>query len=421
MSSRDMICVEPGLCILDIGTSSVKAWIDGEVRIVRLVELDSGALDPGPIDSLIDLVDRRGYRVIITGQRASAMGWDEDRRSPIYTWRSDLGRDLLREVYSTGDPLASLFLRPASSAPRLKLLLDMGYRYVGGVETYVSWRLDRRYVVDYAYAHTYGLLDPFSKTYMEHLLSLLGMDGDSLPKPVDSYEEGGRVVLQIPDQSAAYYGEDPTLSYAKLTLGTGCFAGVYTGDSPMGDLEKGVVPMMLDGLGGFMAEAYLSSWGDLLDDFLAREGLGYDYLGEVDLGRRVFKIPGRLLSGSMPSRGVGDDNANIVDLVHSLVAGGSYVAGLIRSVKEFDRIYVGGGGALSRVVRQGLADVLGLEVVVRRSPRLSTIHGAYAYLLRRRGDDPVEYIEGARPVEEVLTPERDLSWMADTFGERLGS
>ncbi len=76
---------------------------------------------------------------------------------------------------------------------------------------------------------------------------------------------------------------------------------------------------------------------------------------------------------------------------------------------------------MSRVVRQGLADVLGLEVVVRRSPRLSTIHGAYAYLLKRRGGDPVEYIEGARPVEEVLTPERDLSWIADTFGERLGS
>ncbi len=421
MSSRDMICVEPGLCILDIGTSSVKAWIDGEVRIVRLVQLDSGVLDPGPIDSLIDLIDRRGYRVVVTGQRASAMGWGDEGRSPIYTWRSGLGREVLREVYATGDPLASLFLRPASSGPRLKLLLDMGYRYVGGVETYISWRLDGRYVVDYAYAHTYGLLDPFSRTYVEHLLNTLGIDGDRLPQPVDSYEEGGRLVLQIPDQSAAYYGEDPTLSSAKLTLGTGCFAGIYTGDSPLGDLEKGIVPMMLDGLGGFMAEAYLSSWGDLLDEYLARKGLGYDYLEDLDLGRRVFRVPSKILSGSMPSGGAGDDDPDIVDLVHALVAGAGYVARLIHGVKSFERIYLGGGGALSRVVRQGLADILGLEVVVRGSPRLSTIHGAYAYLLKRRGDDPVGYIEGARPVEEVLTPKRDLSWMVDAFGGRLGS
>lgn len=419
MALHDMIFVEPGLCIIDIGTSYVKAWIDGEFRVIRLGEIGRGVLDPQPIDSLIGLIERRGYSVVVTGQRASAMGWGDGGRSPIYTWRSGLGRDVLREVHGSGDPLARLFLRPASSAHRLSSLLGMGYRYVGGVESYISWRLDGAYIVDYAYAYTYGLLDPFTKGYIDSLLDLLGMEEAILPQPVDSYDVGGRVVLQIPDQSAAYYGEDPSLSSAKLTLGTGCFAGVFTGDSPLGDVEKGVIPIMLDGLGGFMAEAYLSSWGDLLDKYLSGVGAGYDSLESVELGRRGFKIPKELLVGSMPGEGGGDEVYGLDDLVNSLVAGAGYVARLVHGVKGYDRIYLGGGGALSRRFRHGLADVLGLEVVVRRDPRLSTLHGAYAYYLGRRGDDPHSYIEVARPVVEVATPGSDLSWMAEVFGDRL--
>lgn len=413
--------------MVDIGTSRIKLaifrdWRLETLKTYRFTSMD-GLLEPDYIDEVGRYLDRNFSQIVITGQRASIMGWSgSGDRSLVYTWRSDLGRDILGRV--SGDPVASLFIRSGSGAPRIKRLLDMGYEYVGGVETYLTWLMTGRYVVDYSYAYTYGLLDPFERLYSDYLLDLLDIDVDSLPTPVDSYEEligEDMSITMIPDQSAALYGEDPRLEHCKLTLGSGAFADKAVGETPVGDPDRGVIPIMISPVDGFMAEVYISFWGSSLDRFLSIHGLNYSVLDSLDVELyHSLNIPPILLRGSFYDVEVSMDlDVGIEELAYGMAGAASYIVSLVSSVSDSRDLYIGGGGAVSHFFPEVISRVLDKNVYVRRRPELSTVYGAAAYLIKRMDGDASSFIDDVRPIERVYRGSDDMRWVFEKYVEGL--
>ena len=414
--------------VFDIGSTRLKTLevLDGSPHRYREYNFSGvDRLDIGIIDKVVDSV-RDVYDIyIITGQRASIMGWDDDGNySRIYTWRSDVDIRYRERYIDRDDYMLNLFIRPGSGALRIKYVQDMGFKYVGGVESYITWLLTGEYIVDYTYAYPYGLLDPYSLEYIEYIVGKLEIDVDRLPNLVDSYRdciEGGIPILMIPDQSASLVGEG--LYISKATLGTGAFVDVYTGGELIGDPERGVNPMLaliLDDTPIYMAEAFIFDWGVSLDQYIMGYGVGYDSIDKIDVGYDSYRVYPPLLRSTYSPKAGGDIGGYTVrDITLSLVGSLGFIIKLVSSVKGFDTIYLGGGGARSRLIPKLLAESIDIDVVLRRDVVKSSLYGAYLYYLLRMGEDIRDILESYRPVEYRYSGSSRYSWILNIYMDAL--
>jgi glycerol kinase len=276
---------------IDQGTTSSRAILfDGALRVAAVAQEEfpqrfpaSGWVehDPADIWSTVagvcrEAMERAGVQardiaaIGITNQRETTLVWDRETGKPIHNaivWQDRRTADVCRRLREEGhEPLVTertgLLLDPYFSGTKLGWLLDhvegarekaaRGALLFGTVDSYLIWRLTdgAAHVTDATNAARTLLYDIRKGAWDEDLCRLFGVPMAMLPEVRDSAAAFGdsRADLfgrPIPilgvagDQQAATVGQacfEPGM--VKSTYGTGCFAVLNTGETPVASSNR---------------------------------------------------------------------------------------------------------------------------------------------------------------------------------------
>ncbi len=271
---------------IDQGTTSSRAILfDDAMTIVAMAQEEfpqhfpkSGWVEHDPSDlwsstaatcrAVIEKsgVDARDIAAIgITNQRETIVVWDRETGKPVHNaivWQDRRTADLCAELRTQGHEdmvtaKTGLLLDPYFSATKLRWILDQvdglrdrarrGEVLAGTVDSYLIWRLTggRSHVTDATNAARTMLYDIHKGRWSTTICDLLDIPMELLPEVRDCAGAFGmtRADLfghEIPirgvagDQQAATVGQacfNPGM--LKSTYGTGCFALLNTGASPV--------------------------------------------------------------------------------------------------------------------------------------------------------------------------------------------
>ncbi len=200
----------------------------------------------------------------ITNQRETVVVWDKDTGKPIYNaivWQDRRTAELCAGLRAEGHEAmvtdkTGLLLDPYFSATKLRWILDKtglrdraeaGGILFGTVDSYLIWRLTggKSHVTDATNAARTLLYDIHKGRWSSTICDLLDIPMAMLPEVRDcasdfGMSEAGLFGAGIPilgvagDQQAATVGQACfTPGMMKSTYGTGCFALLNTGDTPV--------------------------------------------------------------------------------------------------------------------------------------------------------------------------------------------
>ena len=217
----------------------------------------------------------------ITNQRETCLIWDRRTGKPIHralVWQDRRTADMCRSLKEAGhEPMVTaktgLLLDPYFSATKIAWLLDQvegaraladaGHLAFGTVDSFLIWRLTggRVHATDATNASRTLLYDISKGAFDADLLKLFGVPRAMLPEVRDSNGDYGVTEASIlgaalpilgvaGDQQAATIGQacfSPGM--VKATYGTGCFALLNTGDTPVASRNRllTTVAYQLDG------------------------------------------------------------------------------------------------------------------------------------------------------------------------------
>src|SRR4051794_29450165 len=201
----------------------------------------------------------------ITNQRETTIIWDRKTGKPIHNaivWQDRRTHDACARLVQAGhEPLVTartgLLIDPYFSATKIVWLLDhvpdareaaeAGRLAFGTVDTYLLWRFTggKVHATDATNAARTALLDIRTGQWDPELLDLFGIPASLLPQVRDSASDFGvtepnllggsvRILGIAGDQQAATIGQGCFKpGTMKSTYGTGCFALLNTGDTPV--------------------------------------------------------------------------------------------------------------------------------------------------------------------------------------------
>lgn len=271
---------------IDQGTTSSRAILfDQNMKLVATAQEefqqhypDSGWVehDPGDLWSTTagtcrGVIERAGLRVTdvtaigITNQRETTLVWDKVTGEPVYNaivWQDRRTADLCRALRDAGHEdmvtdRTGLLLDPYFSGTKLKWILDnvdgararaeAGELLFGTVDSYLIWNLTggKVHATDATNAARTLLYDIRKGRWSSAMCDLLNIPQNMLPEVRDSADDFGMVRddlfgREIPirgvagDQQAATVGQACFApGMLKSTYGTGCFALLNTGDTPV--------------------------------------------------------------------------------------------------------------------------------------------------------------------------------------------
>ncbi len=218
--------------------------------------------------SAIQAASERNQSVLaigITNQRETVVVWDRDTGKPIHhaiVWQDRRTADLCENMRSAGnEPMVSartgLLLDPYFSATKIRWLLDnvsgararaeRGSLAFGTTDSWLIWHLTKGKVhaTDATNASRTLLFDIHRQRWDPDLLALFDIPASLMPTVNDSADDFGTtdpesIGAAIPiagvagDQQAATIGQacfEPGM--IKSTYGTGCFAVLNTGSTPV--------------------------------------------------------------------------------------------------------------------------------------------------------------------------------------------
>ncbi len=271
---------------IDQGTTSTRALVfDGSLQVVAGAQREftqhfprSGWVEHDPEDLWTTSLDTarlalEGAGVTaaklaaigITNQRETVVLWDRETGKPVgnaIVWQDRRTADVCARLRAEGaEPLVSgrtgLILDPYFSATKIAWMLDnvpgararaeAGKLAVGTVDCWLIWRLTRGKVhaTDATNAARTLVYDIHKGTWDDELLKLFGIPASLLPEVRDCADDfgvtepslfGAPVAIRgvAGDQQAATVGQacfQPGM--LKSTYGTGCFAVLNTGDTPV--------------------------------------------------------------------------------------------------------------------------------------------------------------------------------------------
>ena len=271
---------------IDQGTTSSRAIVfDADMKIVATAQEEftqhfprSGWVEHDPADlwattagTCRGALERAGLEAAeiaaigITNQRETTLAWDADTGQPVHkaiVWQDRRTSDLCRSLREAGhEPMVTettgLLLDPYFSGTKLKWLLDnvdgardrakAGKLLFGTVDTYLIWKLTGGavHVTDATNAARTLLYDIRKGRWSEEICDLLDIPMSMLPEVRDCASDFGTTrpdllgrpvpILGVAgDQQAATLGQacfSPGM--LKSTYGTGCFALLNTGDTPV--------------------------------------------------------------------------------------------------------------------------------------------------------------------------------------------
>jgi glycerol kinase len=201
----------------------------------------------------------------ITNQRETTVVWDRETGKPIHNaivWQDRRTADLCARLKSEGHEGAvsectGLLLDPYFSASKLAWMLDnlagvraaaeAGKLAFGTVDSFLLWRLTggKTFATDATNASRTLLLDLRRACWDEDMLRLFRVPAILLPEVRDCAGDfgitekslfGAPIAIRsaIGDQQAAMVGQACTTpGMMKATYGTGCFALLHTGETPI--------------------------------------------------------------------------------------------------------------------------------------------------------------------------------------------
>ena len=201
----------------------------------------------------------------ITNQRETTILWERESGRPVanaIVWQSRVSAYICEQLKAQGleekiRAKTGLVLDAYFSASKIKHMLDQnpelrnkaqrGQILFGTVETFLIWRLTggKRHITDVSNASRTMLLNIHTRQWDQELLEIFGVPRAMLPEVVPNMELDAqtdtalfgapiRIGAAAGDQQAAMFGQachQPGM--AKNTYGTGCFALLNTGLTPV--------------------------------------------------------------------------------------------------------------------------------------------------------------------------------------------
>jgi glycerol kinase len=224
----------------------------------------------------------------ITNQRETTLVWERDSGKPIHNaivWQDRRTADLCDRLRADGiEPdiakKTGLLLDPYFSATKIAWLLDQvpgarakagaGALAFGTIDTFLLWRLTggRVHATDATNAARTLLLDIHTGQWDSALAGMFGVPTPLLPEVRDCAADFGttlpelfggpiRILGVAGDQQAATIGQGCfTPGMMKATYGTGCFALLNTGTSPVVSKNRllSTIAYQLDGKRSYALE-----------------------------------------------------------------------------------------------------------------------------------------------------------------------
>ena len=276
---------------IDQGTTSSRAILfDRDMRIVATAQEEfaqrfpnSGWVEHDPSDlwsttagTCRAAIEKAGLdsndiaAIGITNQRETTLVWDRATGLPIYNaivWQDRRTADFCAELRAAGhaDMITArtgLLVDPYFSATKLKWILDhvegardcarKGELLFGTVDTFLIWKLTggAAHVTDATNAARTMLYDIHKGRWSRTICDLFDIPQEMLPEVKDCAAEFGTTrpdlfgraipILGVAgDQQAATVGQacfEPGM--LKATFGTGCFAFLNTGDTPVASTNR---------------------------------------------------------------------------------------------------------------------------------------------------------------------------------------
>ncbi len=361
----------------------------------------------------------------ITNQRETTVVWDRKTGQPIYNaivWQDRRTADLCRQLRDQGhEPMVTektgLILDPYFSGTKLKWLLDHtdgarqraknGELLFGTVDSFLIWKLTggKSHVTDATNAARTLLYDIRKGRWSSTICKLLDIPVEMLPEVRDCAADFGmtRADLfgrEIPilgvagDQQAATIGQacfQPGMM--KSTYGTGCFALLNTGDTPVTSQNRllTTIAYQFDGKPTYALEGSIFIAGAVVQWLrdglkIIREANETQPLAEAaDDGQNVILVPAfvglgapywnadcrgaiyGLTRNSGPAEfaraaleSVGFQTRDLLEAMRADWNGG--VGGVLRDASEKAILRVDGGMSASNWAMQFLSDIIGAPV-----------------------------------------------------------
>ena len=267
----------------------------------------------------------------ITNQRETTVVWDAKTGRPLHNaivWQDRRTADFCRSLRDAGhDKLITgqtgLLADPYFSGTKLKWILDQndgardraakGEVLFGTVDSYLIWRLTggASHVTDATNAARTMLYDIHKGAWSEGICALFDIPLQMLPTVMDCAANFGITTPELlgaavpilgvaGDQQAATIGQacfEPGM--LKTTYGTGCFALLNTGSTPVASQNQllTTIAYQMDGIPTYALEGSIFIAGALvqwlrdglgvIDDASATQGLA----SEADQGQDVIIVP----------------------------------------------------------------------------------------------------------------------------------
>lgn len=242
----------------------------------------------------------------ITNQRETTIIWDKETGEPVYNaivWQDRRTSGICAELRDQGhEPLftdrTGLLLDPYFSGTKVKWILDTvkgvrdraeaGELLFGTVDSYLIWRLTNgaSHVTDATNAARTLLYDIKAGGWSQEICDILNIPMSLLPEVKDCAADFGTALAEhigadVPvlgvagDQQAATLGQacfEPGMM--KSTYGTGCFALLNTGDTPVASNNRllTTIAYQFDGKPTYALEGSIFIAGAVVQ--WLRDGLG---------------------------------------------------------------------------------------------------------------------------------------------------
>ena len=473
---------------IDQGTTSTRAVrVDADGRAAVIRSLPNPSRHPAPrhveqdperlvadIRRCLAAADAAGAieAVGIDNQGESCLAWDADTGrplGPVIVWQDDRTRERVARLVADGaEPLvrerAGLPLDAYFSASKLgwivrelpaaRRLAARGRLRLGTTDAYFRERLTGRLETDVTTASRTSLMNLASREWDPELCRLFGVPIEALPPigpsagELGALDAGGRRVplrASLVDQQASLYGHgcrEP--GEAKMTFGTGAFASVLSGPTPLAD-AVGVLPTVAWQLagreplyaldGGVHTAAGALDWAGSLGLWTERAAID-DFDGPSAVERALVFVPAlaglacphwdRRARGSWMGLTPAHTSA---DLVRAVLEGVALRMAEVLAAIERHRplegpVPIDGGLTANGYFCRFLADALGRELIVSAEPELTAV-GTAALAAEAGGGTVACRREGRRVAPGSLTAEAFATFAAarravQAFGEAVG-
>lgn len=461
---------------VDQGTTGTKAHrLDRDGRFATLGGFEHRQIFPRPgwvehdpeellshVAACLDLAGDGDVAVGLANQGETVVAWDAATGRPIHNaivWQDGRTQDRIDRLKAEGAEeltlsRAGLPLDPYFSASKLRWFLDhveeardllrRGRLRLGTSDAFFLDRLTGLYATDATTASRTSLMNLATRQWDPELCRLFGVPIEALPEirptagvfaPVrrPASAQSGRELLltaSVVDQQAALFGHGRRRpGQAKITFGTGAFALVVTGERPLSDPGRGLLPTLAwrigDGPatyaldGGVYNAASAVNWARQIGLFERFESID-GFAAPPAIERGLVFVPA--LSGLACPHwdrgaagmwlGIGLETTR-EDLCQAVLEGvalrsAEVLAAMAGLIPLDEAVSIDGGLSRNRYFCAFLADALGRPLTVPATAELTGLGTAQLALIGA-GLCGLDDLPPAPPPARVIEPERPLS------------